>query len=511
MRKLSLVLVAVSVAFSICAYPLATQTTDDSDANITPALDAISQDSLTGNLSFLASDLLEGRATPSPGLTIAAEYIAAQFRKASLHPLPGKSAADAGGYFQTVELTQRTREASGFKLSFATDAGRVYLDDGNSMSAFITPPEFELQNAAIYKIDWKDEATFPDPVQTDFDKTILLADFPAIDALSPEDRRALARPFTKFSSWMRNNDVRVAISVIDSDEPGSGIDDRRTTPGPAMLMIHDPKLATVVADLPMGETDCRAAITLDPPTETQVAVHNVIGILPGSDDRLKNEYVLVTAHYDHVGRGRSVDGDNIYNGANDDASGVVSVIEIANAFAHLERNPKRTIVFMCFYGEESGLLGSRHYGDNPVFPLEDTVAMINLEHLGRTDDSEGESMRCVMPTGFDYSNVVEPFVEAGEETGIDVVHHPRNSASFFSRSDNIALAMKGVPAHTFCAAFIFPDYHGAADHWQKIDYANLTAINRMLTLGIYKLANQDERPKWNTDNSRADRYREARD
>jgi Zn-dependent M28 family amino/carboxypeptidase len=243
--------------------------------------------------------------------------------------------------------------------------------------------------------------------------------------------------------------------------------------------------------------------------ERPVKLRNCIGILRGSDPALKDSYVLVTAHYDHIGIRPGVEGDNIFNGANDDGSGTVSVIELAAALANLKERPKRTLVFMTFFGEEKGLLGSRYYGRHPVFPIEKTVADLNLEQIGRTDSSEGPQLSNASMTGFDYSDVGKIFKAAGEMTGINVYKHEQNSEAFFGRSDNQALADQGVPAHTLCTAFVYPDYHGAGDHWDKIDYQNMAKVNRMVALGLVMIANNPEEPKWNEANPRAARYAQA--
>ena len=190
-------------------------------------------------------------------------------------------------------------------------------------------------------------------------------------------------------------------------------------------------------------------------------VRNVIGMLRGSDPVLRDTYVLVTAHYDHLGLGTG-SGDQIFNGANDDGSGTVSVIELASAFAAQKVRPKRSIVFMTVFGEEHGLVGSRYYGAHPLVPLDKTVAGINLEQVGRTDDSEGPQLRAAAVTGFDYSDVGTVLREAGELTGTRISKHPLNSDRYFAFSDNQALADQGVPAHTISVAYEFPDYHGAA-------------------------------------------------
>jgi Zn-dependent M28 family amino/carboxypeptidase len=311
------------------------------------ALNEISAPSLRGHVSFLASDALEGRGTPSRGLDVAAEYIAAQFRRAGLEPVGDD------GYFQTTEFAPRN-SAEGAKK-----------------------------------------------------------------------------------------------------------------------------------------------------------VRNVIGVLRGSDPKLKDTYVLVTAHYDHLGVKPTGEGDRIYNGANDNASGTASVMEVASALSKLKQRPKRSIVFMTFWGEERGLRGSRYYGANPVFPIEKTVANVNLEQVGRTDDAEGPRVAAVSMTGQDYSDVGAIFEAAGKVVGVAVQKHPQFSDAFFNRSDNQALADLGVPAHTICTAFEFPDYHAVGDHWEKLDYANLEKVNRLVALGILTIADSAKAPDWNAGNTKASPYRKA--
>lgn len=237
-------------------------------------------------------------------------------------------------------------------------------------------------------------------------------------------------------------------------------------------------------------------------------VRNVVGVLRGSDPVLRNTYVMVTAHYDHIGiRG---DGpDKIFNGANDDGSGTVSVIELARAFAAQKVRPKRSIVFMTVFGEEHGLVGSRYYGKHPLVPVADTVADINLEQVGRTDDSEGPQVRAFAVTGADYSDVWDALVRAGKLTGTRVMRHPTASDLYFARSDNQALADLGVPAHTISVAYEFPDYHGAADTWDKIDYDNMAAIDRTIALAVLMIANDPQAPRWNTKNPKATKYADA--
>ena len=198
-------------------------------------------------------------------------------------------------------------------------------------------------------------------------------------------------------------------------------------------------------------------------------------------------------------------GDGIYNGANDDGSGTVSVIEIASALATLNPRPKRSLVFLTFYGEEHGLVGSRYYVEHPVVPLEKTIVDINLEQVGRTDDSDGPRVSAATVTGYDFSDVSSILRRAGQVVGVDVLKHPTKSDSYFGASDNASFARAGIPAHTISVAYAFPHYHGADDEWEKIDFANMARVDRMAALGLITIANGPA-PAWNKDNPGAAPY-----
>jgi Zn-dependent M28 family amino/carboxypeptidase len=230
--------------------------------------------------------------------------------------------------------------------------------------------------------------------------------------------------------------------------------------------------------------------------------------------------VLLTAHYDHIGTLDTAAGmampvknpgnDRIYNGANDDGSGTVSVIEIARAFAKLTPHPKRSILFMTFFGEERGELGSKYYADHPICPLSKTVADINLEQVGRTDSTEGKQVNTASLTGYDYSDVTRYLEKAGALTGIKVYKDPEASDAYFTQSDNAQLAEKGVPAHSLTVAFDYPDYHGLGDEWQKIDYENMARVDRMIALALLNIANAPQPPAWNAQNPKTAPFRQAR-
>jgi hypothetical protein len=252
------------------------------------------------------------------------------------------------------------------------------------------------------------------------------------------------------------------------------------------------------------------------PPDHSVVARNVIGVLRGSDPKLRDTYIIVSAHYDHIGTvdtaaGRTMEksaagNDRIYNGANDDGSGTVSVIALAEAFARLNVKPKRSLVFIAFCGEELGLLGSRFYTEHPVFPLKQTVADINLEQVGRTDGDIAKGSASL--TGFDFTTLGKLFARAGITFGLNV-YKDKNSAKYFTQSDNVSFARFGVPDNTICTAFEFPDYHGLKDEWPKIDYNSMVTLNRVVGTVVWYLANSRTPPVWNSDLSGTEKYRKA--
>jgi Zn-dependent M28 family amino/carboxypeptidase len=245
------------------------------------------------------------------------------------------------------------------------------------------------------------------------------------------------------------------------------------------------------------------------PKEQPVKQKNVIGVLRGSDPLLRNTYVMLTAHYDHIGMLAPGDGDRIYNGANDDASGVAAVLEIANTLTALKIRPKRSIAFVLFFGEEAGLLGSAYYAKNPVLPLSKTIAQINLEQIGRTDDSEGPQVAAASLTGFDYSDVGAALQSVGARSGVKISKHQKNSDDYFTRSDNAPLAKLGIPAHTLSVAYDFPDYHNLDDTWAKIDYINMARITRVVANTVVGLADSRLEPRWTETNPKTKPFIDA--
>ena len=449
---------------------------------------------LKADISFLASDALEGRGTPSRGLEIASEYIAAQFRRAGLDP------AGDDGYFQTAGYENVTPNTEG--MEFAVHAGGNTVKAKSNGMGLLQPAAVDLSDIAIVKAAGMDAAALAALNADEVRGKVLVLDFPAgTNAMMA--RRQLPGIATRLQPAL------VVLLCSGPQPTGTTARMREAAAAPAVLMVWDEEVRTALGAGRTEPVDARASVHIAAPATTGVKLRNVIGVMRGSDPALRETYVLVTAHYDHLGIRGSGAGDHIFNGANDDASGTASVIEVANALAALPAKPKRSIVFITFFGEELGLVGSRYYGAHPVFPLAKTVADLNLEQLGRTDVDGGSSVGLVNVTGFDFSTLTDDVVQAGEQTGLRVVKNEQLNERFFAQSDNQALADAGVPAHTLSVGYMFPDYHRASDEWSKIDYANLALVDRTVALAVYDVADSAGTPQWK-DIPQTQRYIKAR-
>jgi Zn-dependent M28 family amino/carboxypeptidase len=221
----------------------------------------------------------------------------------------------------------------------------------------------------------------------------------------------------------------------------------------------------------------------------QVRTRNVVGFLEGSDPKLREEVLIIGGHFDHVGYGhygsRQGHRGKIHNGADDNASGTSAILELAEAFSRLETAPRRSILFLLFSGEERGLLGSKYYVDHPLIPLKKTVAMINLDMVGR---GKGDAFT-VFGTGTSPS--FESLLKGiNARTEHDIKYRPEGTGP----SDHSSFYHKGVPVLFFHTG-LHPDYHTPADDWNKINAHGCEVVTRFIYLTAYYLAVvSDERP-----------------
>ena len=468
---------------------------------------------LKADVSFLASDELEGRGTPSKGLDVAAEYIAAQYRRAGLEPVGDND------YFQTAAFGQVTPNAEG--VAFTLEAGGQTLRADKATLSIQDGAALDLSQAGAFKV--------------------LSTDTEAINALTPAQVKgkvvlylmpeAAAAPPAGAGRGGRGGgrggvNPRVALAVAKAEaallvvvRPAAQPQTTSQTPrlkdmstgGVPQMSVTDAAIYAAVVAAKPGPLDGTVSAHLAAPTVVPVKLRNVVGLLRGSDPVLKDTYVVLTGHYDHLGIRGTGPGDHIFSGANDDASGTSSVIEIAGALGSLPTRPKRSILFIALFGEELGDLGSHYYAAHPIFPLAKTIADVNLEQLGRTDETgEGEKIGQFNLTGFDYTNMPAIFSKYGEMTGIKVVKDAAKSDPYFSRSDNAAFADVGVPSTTLSVTYSFSDYHGAGDEWPKLNYENMAKVDRTIALAAYSMADSTEEPQWNASNPRTEAYRKVR-
>ncbi len=216
---------------------------------------------------------------------------------------------------------------------------------------------------------------------------------------------------------------------------------------------------------------------------------NVIGVLTGSDGKLKDQVILLTAHMDHLGVGRPVNGDSIYNGADDDASGCVAVLQLARALAAGPR-PKRTVLFVFFGSEETGGQGNHYFLDHPPLPLDHIVANLEFEMIGRPDPAVKPDELWL--TGYERSNLGPELARRGAK----LVADPHPDQQFFQRSDNFALAKRGIVAQTVSSYGLHSDYHRPSDDLAHIDFKHMEQAISSMVDPVEWLANSDFKPEW---------------
>ena len=221
----------------------------------------------------------------------------------------------------------------------------------------------------------------------------------------------------------------------------------------------------------------------------EVKYSNVVGVLPGKSK--KNEYVIFSGHYDHIGVGRPVNGDSINNGANDDAAGITAVIMLANHFKKANNN-ERTIIFAAFTAEEIGMVGSKYFSEQ--YKPEQVVAMFNIEMIG-TESKWGKNSAYI--TGFDKSNMGEILQKNLQGTGFTFHPDPYTEMQLFLRSDNATLASQGVPAHTISTAKMEQEvhYHKPSDEVSTLDMANMVEIIRSIALSSRSIVEGKDTPR----------------
>lgn len=506
-------------------------------------LDRITPQGIRANMAYLADDLLEGRGTGTRGYQLAAIYIRAQFEELGLEP-----AGDNGTYFQNIRFRQlkpipekdslvikrpdgsekfvfekdylmagdplhqdASVEAPLVFAGFGVTAPEANYDDyaGIDMKGKIAvlvsgaPPTFPSTDRAFYSDDlvkarnaashgaigiigiWAGEET----KNTPWKEIIRFFHQPVMNWLDEKGLPNDYVPEIKASAFM--NDQAAATLF-----KGSG-------------HTFDEAMATITSARPMSFALLGTATLHESAKYSESVSPNIAAILPGSDPKLKDEYVVFSAHADHVGIGDPVNGDAIYNGAVDNASGTSALLEIARAFAGERARPKRSILFLAVTGEEAGLLGSDYFAKHPTVPISQTVADINMDGISLFYD-----FKDIVALGADHSSLDHQVRDVARRMGLQVSPDPMPEENFFIRSDQYSFVKQGVPALAISEGFKTVDpsldgreiaiqwettrYHTPQDDMnQPLDFNAARKCTQVILAVGYEVAQAPQRPAWN--------------
>jgi hypothetical protein len=459
---------------------------------------------LAGEMHFLASDFLQGRRTGSQGNVIAGNYIAAQLRAYGYTPINGDS------YFQTVPLAQTSAPATGmFK------AGDFTFTQGKDLLIMKGPEGMAETEVVFANYGWVDEETG----HNDYEK------------LKVKGKIVITRPGVPGDSGQSGIFKGVKEKAAFAAEQGAvaifelyllpfpwqsfkgyfggarmGVDDGAAgAPIPyGFIKAGDDFLPAVKAK----KKGIKGSMASSGAQKTTIESFNIGGIIEGTDPDLKDEYMIMTAHFDHVGVGKQGGGpfteqDSIFNGARDNAFGTISLLAAARAFA--EKPTRRPVIILAVTGEEMGLLGSQYYAEHPLVPLEKTIFNFN------TDGGGYNNTGAISLIGANRTGIDQQVADAAKAFDLSVISDPAPEQGLYDRSDNVSFSAKGVPSLTFSPGMtdfddtIMKYYHQVTDNPETIDMPYLKLYCQSFTLAARLIANRDSRPFWVAD----DKYEEV--
>ncbi|CAN5477065.1 hypothetical protein BH20ACI3_BH20ACI3_01970 [soil metagenome] len=489
-------------------------------------------------LTFIASDEMEGRDTPSRGLDLTAKFLAMNLARWGLTP-----AGDDGTFFQKIALKrdlvnkEQTRvRLNDQNLSFGKDyialpatgdvsgplvfAGNGWFIKSKNMDAYKgidAKGKIAVMFTSLSGLprgvsssdlsNGKSGEDWMDPVQYARKQgaiaTVIVPDFQFLANWERNRQRLSERPTTVVEKFQPAETSRLPRIVI--------------TPRIANLLFQGEKQnATALFEATFGgETPApfelsltkKMSVTVSSKSDA-IATQNVVAVFEGSDPLLKDEYIALGAHYDHVGIGTPVNGDAIFNGADDDGSGTIALFAIAEALAKAPTRPRRSVLFNWHAGEEKGLWGSRYFTEYPTIPLQKIVTQINIDMIGRSKKAGDTNPRNNSLSGPNeiyvigskmMSTELGELTEAVNRDYLNLTYNyryddPKDPNRFFFRSDHYNYARKGIPI-----VFFFDgeheDYHRPGDEPQKIDYQKMQKIVRTVYVMMWEIANRPTRPK----------------
>ena len=483
-------------------------------------IESITPEEMKAHVYYLASDAMQGRNTPSPELDTCAAYIAREFKSYGLQIVGPEQS-----YFQTFNvLKARLKEPNTLKLStpqgetiyeLKNDFVPLHMTANRSITApvvfagyGITAPEYDYDDYGTINATSKIVIVFAgEPQEKDstsvFDgqkrtehAKIRVKIENAIDhgavgfLLISSPKRPFRRPPNPWPSLMRRPPKDgVPLTMEEKAEKrivcmrlGKELaDDLVDGTGRTLEELYE----TIEETLSSQSFEIKGkTVTIETNLDADRSpTQNVVGFWEGSDPELKDELIVIGAHYDHVG----VRNDSIYNGADDNASGTAGVMEIAEAFTQCKTQPKRSILFIAFSGEEKGLFGARHYTEDPIFPIENTIAMLNMDMISRNDSNEVAIIGS--PTSSDLKQINE---DANKLIGMTLAY---DQERYFLQSDHYPFYRKDIPV-LFYNTKDTPDLHRPSDDPNKIIPEKMARIGQLVFSTAWMIANRQEKPNF---------------
>jgi Peptidase family M28 len=492
-------------------FPLAAQRVGLAEASAT-----ITEADYMQRLGVIAHDSMQGRDTPSSGLEKTAAFVASEFRGFGL-----RGGAEDGGFLQRYPLRSVVVDSERSSLS----GGPRKLEFGRDIAPLLGTDEGGEASGGLVLVSGSQNMTpalADDAVRGQHAVLILGGDAQGVDQdalrllLTIRNAGAasvLVAMDTNDATWWANATRSLRPAVAKGWGPAtSPLASGSFRP---ILVIRTRSLQDLVrgrnVDLAGLQARASQAMRVDRvpglrlvltqrQRDQQITAPNVVGILDGSDASLKGEYVVFSAHMDHIGIGApDENGDSIFNGADDDGSGTTAVTEIAKAMSSLSTRPKRSLIFLLVSGEEKGLWGSEYFTDHPTVPIDSIVADLNTDMVGRNWPDT------IVAIGREHSDLGETLTRvnvAHPELGMTAIDDLWPEESFYTRSDHYNFARKGVPILFFFNG-THEDYHGRDDEIDRINGEKAARIARLVFYLGAEIADTRERPKWNPDSYRA--------
>jgi len=499
-----------------------------SDATAREYAATITAEELSEHLRIIAADSMQGRDTGSEGQKMAADYIAAQFFDANVKPVI-KFPDGAEGYYQEFELVKKTPGIAYLETGTQRrESFRDFMVQGVGQSVSPTALEVVFAGYGIESDRYSDYVALdvkgkgvlffagepvgkkgislvsgtasPSEWATDVRKKVELArqkGAQAVFIVHPDESR---EKFTgSLTSYKPVSSLR--LKYKEEGQQNNPVFTVYGELGAEIMGVSEKNLLKQRRRIARRKKPGRlpnATVTWAAEVQTEtVSSENVIGMIPGTDK--KDEVLVVSAHYDHVG----VRDGQVYNGADDDGSGTVAVLEIAEAFARARSDgfgPRRTVVFMTVSGEEKGLLGSEFYTDHPLFPLGNTVANLNIDMIGRVDEAHKGNPDYVYLIGSDKLSsqlhaISETANQKFSQLQLDYTYNdPGDPNRFYYRSDHYNFAKNKVPV-IFYFNGVHEDYHQPTDDVEKINFNKIEKIARLVFYTAWEVANREQRIK----------------